>query len=82
MALTSCKECEHEVSVEAPLCPACGTPNPAADYRGQSNWRELAGPSFGRLTWSTFTGVLLWSVLPFLAWGIWMMIVGAALLGS
>jgi hypothetical protein len=29
MALVECRECEKEVSTEAPTCPHCGIPNPA-----------------------------------------------------
>lgn len=82
MALKSCKECGHEVSVEAPLCPNCGSPNPAGDSRARRNWRELKGPTFGRLTGATFTGVLLWSLLPLILWIFGMVLFGAAISGA
>lgn len=31
MPLTSCRECGHQVSTEAPTCPSCGVPEPARE---------------------------------------------------
>lgn len=36
MPLATCRECEHQVSSEAPNCPNCGAPSPAR--RPSEDW--------------------------------------------
>lgn len=48
MALTDCRECKHEISTEAPMCPNCGAPWPArAGWRGWGFEWKTAATMFG-----------------------------------
>src|SRR5215208_2451400 len=41
MPLLSCRECRESVSSEAPFCPHCGVPQPAAMEAPESPWTGL-----------------------------------------
>lgn len=41
MSLITCRECKHDVSTEAPVCPHCGATIPKPQYTAQ---KSSAGP--------------------------------------
>jgi hypothetical protein len=43
MALTTCRECQKEVSTEAATCPNCGTPKPANRPGAVPRWAKILG---------------------------------------
>lgn len=68
MSMGLCRHCEEDVSEHAPLCPDFGAPYPTDTYKANQAWRAIQGSSFGRLTGSTFVGLLLWSLIPLFLW--------------
>lgn len=76
MPLMSCRTCGSEVAKDAPVCVSCGAPHPSGHFQSEQSWKNLA-PSFGRLTGSTFLGVLLWSLIPVAIWFLAMVTVGS-----
>lgn len=77
----SCRTCGADVAKDAPICTDCGAPHPSGHFKGEQAWKNM-GPSFGRLTGSTFLGVFLWSLIPFVVWFLFMMVIGSAMFGT
>jgi hypothetical protein len=64
VSLTTCRECQAQVSTEAASCPHCGAPNPVAAVN-----RAPLQPATKRARWWQATRLSLRAV-PWWAWGV------------
>ncbi|HDP34287.1 MAG TPA: zinc ribbon domain-containing protein [Candidatus Hydrogenedentes bacterium] len=47
--MTPCRECQHEVSENAPICPNCGAPRPANPNWNGWGWEYKSKAAIGNL---------------------------------
>lgn len=71
MALTDCRECDGEVSLDAEACPHCGAPHPAEDQKTARKLQKRREGGSDAVAGGILSSVMLIAAVLLLAYMVW-----------